>query len=81
MSFGIPFFSLGFLARFIVAFIIIAYLYSKNKTEPAIRKGFVLLIALGAAVIVLEIIAVAVFMITGGAAFLGKAIGNFHHYF
>ena len=81
MSFGIPFFSLGFLARFIVAFIIIANLYSKNKTEPAIRKGVVLLIALGAAVIVLEIIAVAVFMITGGAAFLGNAIGNFHHYF
>ena len=81
MSFGIPFFSLGFLARFIVAFIIIAYLYSKNNTEPAIRKGYVLLIALGAAVIVREIFAVAVFMSTGGAAFLGNAIGNFHHYF
>ena len=81
MSFGITFFSLGFLARFIVAFIIIAYLYSKNKTEPAIRKGFVLLIALGAAVIVLQIIFFTLFFITGGAAFLGNALGNFHHYF
>lgn len=81
VSIGFSFFSLGFIARFILAFIIIAYLYSKNKTDPAIRKGFVVLVALGAAVIVLGIIFFSVFFIAGGAAFLGNALGNFHYYF
>ena len=44
MSFMFSISSLGFVARFILAFIIIAFLYSKDKTDPYLRKGFTVLI-------------------------------------
>lgn len=81
MSISFSLSSLGFVARFILAFVIIAYLYSKNRTDPAIRKGFIVLVALGAAVIVLGIIFFSVFFIAGGAAFLGNALVDFNHIF
>lgn len=81
MAFGFSVTSLGFIARFILAFIIIAYLYSKDSSDPAIRKGFVLLIALGAAVFVVGIIIFSLVFITGGAAFLGNALNNLQYYF
>ena len=81
MSFGFSISSLGFLARFILAFIIIAYLYSKDKTDTAVRKGFLVLVILGIAVVVLGIIAFTVVFVTGGAAFLGNALTNFRYMF
>ena len=41
MALGFSVSSFGFIARFIIAFIIIAYLYSKTPDDPAVRKGFV----------------------------------------
>ena len=45
--------SIGFAARFIIAFVIIAYIFSKDRSDQSVRRGFVLLCALGAAVFVL----------------------------
>ncbi|MBE6887801.1 MAG: hypothetical protein E7484_05200 [Ruminococcaceae bacterium] len=81
MALGFSVSSLGFIARFIIAFIIIAYLYSKDHNDPAVKKGFVVLVSLGAAVIVLGFIVFTVVLATGGAAFLGNALANFRYMF
>lgn len=81
MALGFSVSSFGFIARFIIAFIIIAYLYSKTPDDPAVRKGFVVLVSVGAAVMVLGFIVFAVVIATGGAAFLGNALANFRYMF
>ena len=81
MALGFSVSSLGFIARFIIAFIIIAFLYSKDGTDPAVKKGFALLIGLGAAVVVIGFIVFAVVIATGGAAFLGNALAEFRYMF
>ena len=81
MSFMFSISSLGFVARFILAFIIIAFLYSKDKTDPHLRKGFTVLIVLGAIALALGVIFMLIFFVAGGAAFLGNALTNFRFHF
>ena len=78
-----PILSTGFITRFIVAFAIIAFLHSKNRNDPAIRKGFIVLISLGAVVVLFGIVLFAVLFLTGGLAAMGNALSpfNYHYYF
>ena len=81
MSFMFSISSLGFVARFILAFIIIAFLYSKDKTFQHLRKCFTVLIVLGAIALALGVIFMLIFFVAGGAAFLGNALTNFRFHF
>lgn len=73
-------FSTGFIVRFIVAFAIIAFLYSKNKNDTALKKGFIVLISLGAAVMILGVILFSVFFLAGGIGAMGEALSRFSYY-
>lgn len=59
-------FTSNFIIRFIIGFAIISYLYSKNKTDKAIKTGFYLLIILGAIVLVLSVLGFILLSIFGG---------------
>lgn len=72
--------SIGFVARFVIAFVIIAYLYAQDKTDASVRRGFVLLCSLGAVVFVLGILAFLGVFVFGGLGFLGNALTNFHYH-
>lgn len=80
MTIALPFLSMGFAVRFIIAFAIIAFLYSNNKNDKNLRKGFVLLLVLGAVTVVLGIVLAVGFFVTGGLGFLGNALPNIHFY-
>lgn len=75
--------SIGFVARFILAFVIIAYVYSQNREDASVRRGFVLLCALGVAVFVVGILIFFGVIAFSGATLIGNALTNFHyhHYF
>lgn len=79
-SFIFPFLSAGFFTRFIIAFGIIAFLYSKNKNDDTLRKGFIVLISLGAVVLVVGIVLFAVVFLTGGLGVMGNALARFSYY-
>ena len=70
--------SIGFVARFTIAFIIIAFLFSRNHNDKAVRRGFVILCALGGAVLLLGILIFLGVFAFSGAAFLGDALTGFH---
>lgn len=81
MGIGFSIFSMGFIARFLLAFIIIAFLYSRNKNDPSIKKGFTILGVLGGVVLILGIIIFIFVVVTSGAAFLGDSLINFRFHF
>lgn len=83
MSLALPFLSMGFVLRFVIAFAIIAFLYSNNKNDTALRKGFVLLLVLGGITVLLGIVLWFGIVLTGGLGFLGNALPNinFHYGF
>ncbi len=72
--------SIGFVAKFIIAFIIIAFLYSRDHNDNDVRRGFVILCALGAAVLVLAVLLFLGVFAFSGAAFLGDALTGFHYH-
>ena len=75
-----PIFSTGFVTRFIVAFAIIAFLHSRNRNDTAIRKGFIVLISLGAVVMLAGIVLFVMFLLTGGLSAMGNALSHFSYY-
>ena len=81
MNLIFPISSLGFVARFLLAFVIIAFLYSRNKNDPYLKKGFKVLVVLGAVALALGVIMMLVALIAGGAAFLGDSLINFRFHF
>jgi len=72
--------SIGFVARFIIAFVILAYVSSQNRDDASIRRGFVLLCVLGAAVFVIGVLLFIGVFIAGGIGFMGNALTNFHYH-
>ena len=71
--------SVGFLARFIVAFVIIAYLFAQQKGDKAVRRGFIILCSLGVAVFVIGFLLVFGVFAFSGMSFIGDALANFHY--
>ena len=80
MSLSFTLGSMGFIARFITAFIIIAFLYSRGKSDRHIKKGFVVLVVLGVIAIFVGIVFFIGFFAVNGASFLGNALHNFNYY-
>ncbi len=78
MDFIFSFFSFGFIGRFIIAFIILAFLHSSNKNDEYIRNGFKLLCILGAVVLVLFILLFLFLFFFVGVNFW--AAGNIGHF-
>ena len=72
--------SIGFADRFIIAFVIIAYIFSKDRSDQSVRRGFVLLCALGAAVFVLGMLIFFGVFAAGSIGMLGNALTNFHYH-
>ena len=70
--------SVGFIARFIIAFVIIAYLFTQQKGDKALRRGFVILCALGVAVFVIGFLLIFGVFAFSGMSFMGDALTNFH---
>ena len=79
MNFTFALSSIGFIGRFIIAFIILAYLYSTNKTDEHIRKGFKILCIAGAVVFVLLVVLFFLVFVVGGIG-LFNGIGNSMQY-
>lgn len=79
MSFTFALSSLGFVGRFILAFIILAYLYSTNKNDEHIRKGFKILCIAGAVVFVLFVVLIFLLFMVGGLGILSN-LGNSMQY-
>ena len=72
MSFTFALSSIGFVGRFIIAFIILAYLYSTNKSDEHIRKGFKILCIAGAIVFVLMVVLFFLIFVVGGIGLMGN---------
>ncbi|MBR2028519.1 MAG: hypothetical protein IKA10_06000 [Oscillospiraceae bacterium] len=72
MNFTFALSSIGFVGRFIIAFIILAYLYTNNKDDQHIRKGFKTLCIAGAVVFVLLVVLFFLFFVVGGIGLLGN---------
>lgn len=72
--------SVGFVARFIIAFVIIAYVFAQDKNDASVRRGFVLLCALGAAVFVVGILIIFGVFAASGIGLLGNALTEFHYH-
>ena len=70
--------SVGFLARFIIAFVIIAYLFTKQKEDLALRRGFIILCCLGGAVLLVGFLLLIGVFAFSGISFMGDALTNFH---
>ncbi|MBQ7816312.1 MAG: hypothetical protein IJ339_02995 [Oscillospiraceae bacterium] len=80
MNFTLTLYFLGFVGRFILAFIILSYFYSKDKNDIHLRKGFRTLCILGAIVFVLLIITIIIVFFVGGFGILNSLFDNVHHY-
>jgi len=80
MRFTFALSSIGFVGRFIIAFIILAYLYSKNKEDIHLRKGFKLLCIFGAVVFVLLVVMFFLFFVVGGIGLLGSIFDNVRYH-
>ena len=72
MSFTFALSSIGFVGRFIIAFIILAYLYSNNKNDEHLRKGFKILCIAGVTVFALFVVMFFLFFVVGGIGLLGN---------
>ena len=75
MSFTFALSSLGFVGRFIIAFIILAYLYSNDRNDQHLRKGFKILCIAGVTVFVLLVVLFIIFFVFGGLGLL-NSLGN-----
>ena len=62
----------------IIAFVIIAYLFTQQKEDKALRRGFVILCALGVAVFVIGFLLIFGVFAFSGVSFMGDALTNFH---
>ncbi len=72
--------SIGFVARFIIAFVILAYVSSQNRDDASIRRGFMLLCILGAVVFAVGVLIFMGVFVLGGIGFMGNALTNFHYH-
>lgn len=84
MHISTPFFivsSISFFGRFILALIILSFLYSKNKTDSYIKKGFIWLLVLAAIVLVIKIIVFFTMFVLSGVGILTSIFSNYHWYF
>ena len=79
MSFTFALSSIGFVGRFIIAFIILAYLYSSNKNDEHLRKGFKILCIAGVTVFALFVVMLILFLVFGSIGLL-SGLGNGFHY-
>ena len=82
MNFTIALTSIGFIGRFVIAFIILACLYSKNKEDIYLRRGFRTLCILGALVFAAVVLSLIIFFAFGGISLLGSLLGGggYHSY-
>ncbi|MBE6894377.1 MAG: hypothetical protein E7483_02040 [Ruminococcaceae bacterium] len=80
MRFTFALSSIGFVGRFIIAFIILAYLYSKNKEDIHLRKGFRTLCILGAVVFVLTVIFFLLFFMVGSFGIVSSIFDNVRYH-
>ena len=79
MRFTFALSSVSFVGRFIIAFIILAYLYSQNREDAELKKGFRTLCILGAVFFVLCCIGIFIGLFTFGLAGISHIAG--HHYY
>ena len=80
MAFTTVFGSIGFVARFIIAIVIMAFVSSQNKDDASVRKGFILLCTLGAVVFVLGMLIIFGVFAASGIGLLGNALTEFHYH-
>lgn len=80
MRFTFALSSIGFVGRFIIAFIILAYLYSQNKEDIHLRKGFRTLCILGAVVFVLTVIFFLLFFMVGSVGIISSLFDNVRYH-
>ncbi|MEG0090978.1 MAG: hypothetical protein RR846_00555 [Oscillospiraceae bacterium] len=72
-------FVMGFTTRFIIALVILSYLYSKNKSDKNLKRGMTVLVVFGVVVFILSILFVLMLVSIGGVgALLGGLFGNFN---
>ena len=79
MRFTFALSSVSFVGRFIIAFIILAYLYSQNREDAELKKGFRTLCILGAVFFALCCIGIFIGLFTFGLAGISHIAG--HHYY
>ena len=70
MNFTFAISSIGFAGRFIIGFIILAYLYSKDKNDQYLKKGFKILCVFGAVIFVLSVLTLLIFLSVSGFGLL-----------
>lgn len=80
MRFTFALSSIGFVGRFIIAFIILAYLYSKNKDDEHLRKGFKLLCILGTVFFVLMVVLFFIVFVVGGIGILSNIFDGMRYH-
>lgn len=80
MRFTFALSSIGFVGRFIIAFIILAYFYSKNKDDEHLRKGFKLLCILGAVCFVLMVILFFLIFVVGSIGLIGNIFDGIRYH-
>ena len=81
MSFTFALSSIGFIGRFIIAFIILAYLYSNNKNDEHLRKGFKILCIAGVTVFALFVVMLILFLVFGSIGLLSGLGNNLYYSF
>lgn len=69
------FFMVGFTTRFIVALVLLIYLYSKSKSDRALKKGLIALVVSGVAMFAISI------MLMFGFFFFSDIFGLFSNYY
>ncbi|MBR6518427.1 MAG: hypothetical protein IKT63_01995 [Oscillospiraceae bacterium] len=72
--------SIGFVARFVIAIVVLAFVSSQNRDDASVRKGFILLCTLGAVVFVLGMLIIFGVFAASGIGLLGNALTNFHYH-
>lgn len=78
MNFTFALSSIGFWGRFIIAFIILGYLYSNNKSDKYLRKGFKTLCITGAVFFALTVLGLLLFFTVGGISLLNNSSFVYH---
>lgn len=73
--------SIGFLTRFIIAFVILSYLYSNNKADTNLKRGLNLLMILGAVALAIGLVLIISLFAFGGIGVIFSILGNALPYF
>ncbi|MEG2081742.1 MAG: hypothetical protein RR011_00765 [Oscillospiraceae bacterium] len=75
------FLMMGFTTRFIIALVILSYLYSKNKSDKNLKRGMTILVVFGVVVFALILLVVLMFFSIGGiGALFGGLFSAFNNF-